>query len=130
MASSEPVWIDLAVAIAVYERQLAEHGGGAGIRDLGALKSALARPLNRWSYGDEDLSDLAAAYAFAVARNRPFVDGNKRSAFVLSLLFLARNGVQVDIPGDEAREAFLALSAGALSEDELAEWFRQRLAAS
>ncbi len=94
-----------------------------------ALKSALARPLNRWSYGDEDLSDLAAAYAFAIARNRPFVDGNKRSAFVLSLLFLARNGVQVDIPGDEAREAFLALSAGALSEDELAEWFRQRLAA-
>jgi death-on-curing protein len=123
----EPIWLDDKIALAVHDRQLAEHGGGTGIRDQGMLESALARPLNRWSYGEADPASLAAAYAFGIARNHPFVDGNKRTAWVLARLFLALNGVALKFEPDDAIRAMLALAAGELSEEEMADWFRQRV---
>lgn len=123
----EPVWLDKAVALAIHDRQLAEHGGGSGVRDAGMLESALARPINRWAYGEDDLAALAAAYAFGIARNHPFVDGNKRTAWVLGRLFLALNGGALAFEPSDAVAAMLALAAGALSEEEMADWFRGRL---
>ena len=90
-----PVWLDAELALAIHERQLAEHGGGIGVRDAGMLDSALARPLNQWNYGEDDMCALAAAYAFGVAKNHPFIDGNKRTAWVLARLFLALNNVRI-----------------------------------
>ena len=124
----EPRWLDEAVALAVHDRQLAEHGGPPGVRDAGMLASALARPVNRWSYGEDDPCALAAAYAFGIARNHPFVDGNKRSAWVLARLFLRLNGQGLAFAEADALATVLALAAGELSEDELADWFRQHLA--
>lgn len=123
----EPLWPDVDVALAVHDRQLAEHGGGAGVRDQGMLESALARPINAWSYGADDPAALAAAYAFGVARNHPFVDGNKRTAWVLARLFLALNGHALRFEAADAIAAMLALAAGELSEEELADWFREHL---
>ena len=124
----EPVWLDVKIALAVHDRQLAEHGGGAGIRDEALLESALARPMNRWHYGEEDLAALAAAYAFGIARNHPFVDGNKRTAWVFGRLFLALNGVSLDFAAEDAIRIMLALAAGNVSEEALADWFRERVA--
>lgn len=126
-ARVEPVWLDADVALAVHDRQLSEHGGGAGVRDPGLIESALARPVNRWSYGDDDLAALAASYAFGVARNHTFVDGNKRTAWVLARLFLALNGVTLAFKPEDAIQAMLALAAGELSEDEMADWFRTHI---
>lgn len=126
-ARVEPLWLDAAEALAVHDRQLAEHGGGGGVRDAGMLKSALARPVNRWSYGEDDPAALAAAYAFGVARNHPFVDGNKRTAWVLARLFLAFNEHELRFEPADAIAAMLALAAGELAEDEMADWFRSRL---
>lgn len=123
----EPVWLDATDALAIHDRQLAEHGGGTGVRDLGLLESALGRPINRWAYGEQDVATLAAAYAFGVARNHPFVDGNKRTAWVLARLFLALNGQRLVFDPDDAIRTVLALAAGDLSEDELADWFRTHL---
>lgn len=123
----EPVWIDSAVALAVHDRQLAEHGGAAGIRDAGALESALARPRNSWSYGVDDPAALAAAYGFGIARNHPFADGNKRTAWVLARLFLRLNGGELTFHAQDAIRTMLALAAGEISEEELADWFRERL---
>ena len=123
----EPVWLDANVALAIHERQLAEHGGGVGVRDEGLLESALGRPINRWAYGEDDLCALAAAYAFGVARNHPFIDGNKRTAWVLARLFLRLNGAVLIFAPEEAIRTVLALAAGELSEAELADWFRGRL---
>ena len=123
----EPAWLDTAVALAVHDRQLAEHGGGTGVRDAGMMESALARPVNRWSYGEDDLATLVAAYAFGIARNHPFVDGNKRTAWVLARLFLALNGATLSFEPDEAIGAMLALASGGLSEEAMADWFRERL---
>jgi death on curing protein len=120
----EPVWLDAEVALAIHDRQLAEHGGGTGVRAPDMLESALGRPVNQWHYGEDDCCALAAAYAFGVARNHPFVDGNKRTAWVLARLFLALNGVTISFPPDDAITTVLALAAGELSEDELADWFR------
>ena len=125
--AAEPIWLDVDIALAVHDRQLAEHGGGSGVRDRGMLASALARPLNRWSYGDADLAFLAAAYAFGIARNHPFVDGNKRTAWVFARLFLALNGVELRFTPEDAITAMVALAAGELSEDELADWLRERV---
>lgn len=122
----EPVWVSLDIALAVHDRQLAEHGGLTGIRDRPGLESALARPINKWSYGETDLSSLAAAYAFGVARNHPFSDGNKRTAWVVANLFLQRNGVTLRYTREEAIQLFMDLAAGQVSEDELSEWFRRR----
>jgi death-on-curing protein len=123
----EPIWLDDKIALAVHDRQLAEHGGGTGIRDQGMLESALARAVNRWSYGEADLASLAAAYAFGIARNHPFVDGNKRTAWVLARLFLALNQVTLKFEPDDAIRAMLALAAGELGEQEMAGWFRERV---
>ncbi|MEK6637032.1 MAG: type II toxin-antitoxin system death-on-curing family toxin [Pseudomonadota bacterium] len=123
----EPVWLDASIAIAIHERQLAEHGGGIGVRDEGLLESALGRPINRWAYGEDDLCALAAAYAFRVARNHPFIDGNKRTAWVLARLFLRLNGAVLIFAPEEAIRTVLALAAGELSEAELADWFRGHL---
>jgi death on curing protein len=99
------------------------------VRDAGALESALARPLNRWAYGDDDRCALAAAYAFGVARNHPFVDGNKRTAWVLARLFLRLNDVEISFAPDDAIATVVALAAGELTEDELAHWLRTHSAA-
>lgn len=121
-------WITVAVAYAIHSEQLAEHGGGEGIRDPGLLESALARPQQLAAYGQPDAADLAAAYAWGIARNHPFVDGNKRMAAVISETFLAVNGQSLQASDAELVVAMLALAAGELSEAELADWFRSRLA--
>ena len=126
----EPKWLDRAVAIAIHDRQLAEHGGGSGLRDEGLLDSALARPINRWANGEDDPAVLAAAYAFGVARNHPFADGNKRTAWVLARLFVAVNGYEMRFEPADAISAMLALAAGQLGEAEMADWFRERIAKS
>lgn len=124
----EPAWLDLADTLAIHDRQLAEHGGGSGVRDQAMLESALARPVNRWFYGEDDPVALAAAYAFGVARNHPFVDGNKRTAWVLARLFLALNGHALRFDQADAINTVLALAAGNLAEEDLAAWFRAGLA--
>jgi death-on-curing protein len=125
----EPVWLDATIALAVHDRQLAEHGGRQGVRDPALLESALARPVNRWGYGDDDRCALAAAYAFGIARNHPFVDGNKRTAWVFARLFLALNGLALRFAPEDAIRAMLALAAGELGEEAIADWFRQRVVA-
>jgi death-on-curing protein len=125
----ELTWLDKAVAVAIHDRQLAEHGGGSGLRGEGLLDSALARPINRWAYGEDDPAALAAAYAFGVARNHPFADGNKRTAWVLARLFIALNGYELRFEPADAIAAMLALAAGELSEAEVADWFRVRIEA-
>ena len=109
----------------MHERQLAEHGGGEGIRDAGLLESALQRPLNKFGYNQPDLFDLAAAYAYGIARNHPFVDGNKRMALVACRTFLLLNGYQLAATGQEKYKTFIGLAAGELDEDALAAWLRE-----
>lgn len=121
------VWIALDVATAAHSEQLSEHGGGEGIRDRGRLESAMARPQNLAAHGASDAADLAAAYAFGIARNPPFVDGNKRTAAVVSETFLAVNGYALGASDAELVVAFMALAAGELAEDELADWFRSHV---
>lgn len=120
-------WLRSETAEAIHDEQLAEHGGGAGVRDNGALLSALARPQNLVAYGNPDAADLASAYAFGVAKNHPFVDGNKRTAWVLARLFLQLNGVNLQFDPVEAVIMMLSLASGELSEDQVAEWFRERV---
>jgi death on curing protein len=124
---AEPIWLDARDANSVHDRQLAEHGGGIGLRDEGLLESALARPINRWNYGVDDPAELGAAYAFGVARNHPFVDGNKRTAWVLARLFLAVNGHKLNFTSEDAIRMMLALAAGELEEEVVSGWFRERL---
>lgn len=125
----EPVWLDARLALAIHDRQLAEHGGPTGVRDPGALESALARPRNRWEYGEDDLCALAAAYAFGVARNHPYSDGNKRTAWVLARAFLLLNSVEIAFRPEDAVATVQSLAAGELTEEELADWFRQHVRA-
>jgi death on curing protein len=122
----EPVWITQALAVAIHERQLAEHGGGSGVRDAGLLQSALARPQQLLTYGGADVDPpaLAAAYAFGIARNHPFVDGNKRAAAVVCELFLQLNGCLLLADDAAMYPVFLGLAAGSVSEAELTEWLR------
>ena len=118
-------WIEESVVWAVHEAQLAEHGGSAGVRDPGLLASALARPLNLAAYdGEADAAALAAAYGFGIARNHPFIDGNKRTAFVCAELFLALNGYQLQAEDANCVSTMLALAAGDLPEAEFAAWLR------
>ncbi|VVT10217.1 type II toxin-antitoxin system death-on-curing family toxin [Erythrobacter sp. EC-HK427] len=126
----EPIWLDARFALAVHDRQLAEHGGASGIRDANALESALSRPVNRWAYGEDELAALTAAYAFGIARNHPFADGNKRTAWVVARTFLRLNGAALSFEQVDAVLTVQALAAGELSEEELADWFRQRIAAT
>ncbi|WP_257547759.1 type II toxin-antitoxin system death-on-curing family toxin [Sphingopyxis sp. DBS4] len=122
-------WVSLETALAAHHEQIAEHGGGSGVRDAALLESAMARPQNLAAYADPDLAALAAAYAFGIARNHPFVDGNKRTALVVSETFLVRNGSWLDATDAELVVTFLALAAGELAEEELADWFRDHLSA-
>ena len=122
------VWVALAVAEAAHLEQLAEHGGGDGVRDARLVDSAMARAQNLTAYGEPDAAALAAAYAFGIARNHPFVDGNKRTAAVVAETFLVLNGYALNATDAELVVAVLALAAGELSEEELADWFRGHLA--
>ncbi|MFU2210067.1 type II toxin-antitoxin system death-on-curing family toxin [Solidesulfovibrio sp. C21] len=119
-------WIDTAVALAIHDQQIAEHGGTAGVRDMGLLGSALARPAQLAAYESPDLFDLAATYAHGIAANHPFVDGNKRTAYVVCMLFLRLHGGRIDAPGSERVIAFEQLGKGALDRDGLALWLRER----
>lgn len=121
------VWLLADVVTAVHEEQLAEHGGGAGVRDTGLLDSALARPLQLAHYGQPDAADLAASYGFGLARNHPFVDGNKRTAFVAVELFLALNGFALDADDAECVLTMLRMAAGQLDEPAFAQWVREHL---
>jgi death on curing protein len=122
------VWLPDAVVLAVHEAQLAEHGGIAGIRDEGLLSSALARPLNLDVYGEKpDAASLAAAYAFGIARNHPFLDGNKRTKFVVMELFLNLNGWILSANDADCISTMFALAAGNLSENLLADWLREHI---
>jgi len=123
------IWIATTVAEAAHGEQLAEHGGPIGVRDPGALDSAMARPRNLALYGEPDLAALAAAYGFGIARNHPFVDGNKRTAAVVMETFLMLNGAALEASDAELVVAIQALAAGELGEDELADWLRQHGAA-
>ena len=120
-----PKWLPPGAVLAMHDRQLAEHGGGEGIRDAGLLESALQRPVNKLAYGEPDLFALAAAYAYGIARNHPFVDGNKRTALVVSLTFLKLNGLRMTSTQAENVAVFLALAAGELDEDALAAWLSE-----
>lgn len=120
-------WVSLEVAQAAHSEQLAEHGGGEGVRDLTLLESAMARPMNVAAYGEPDAAELAAAYAFGIARNHPFVDGNKRTAAVVCETFLVLNGWHLDASDAELVVVFLALAAGELDEEELTGWLREHL---
>jgi len=124
----EPIWLDADIAFAIHDRQLAEHGGPSGVRDHGLLESALAKPVNKWGYGENDLCALAAAYAFGVARNHPFADGNKRTAWVLARTFLVLNDCQLVFDREEAIATVQSLAAGELPEEGLAAWFRDHIA--
>ena len=123
------VWIERTLALAIHERQLAEHGGGSGVRDEGLLESALAKPQQLHAYGDppRDLADLAASLAFGLARNLPFVDGNKRTAHACYRVFLALNDANLVASEEEKYVQMLALAEGTLSEPDFAAWLRPRL---
>jgi len=124
---SEPRWLSRQLVLQIHTEQIAEHGGKAGIRDEGLLESALARAEMKAYYGETDLALLAAAYAFGLARNHPFLDGNKRAAFVAMELFLAKNGFVLTATDQDAVVTFLNLASGDLSEDALALWIRDRM---
>jgi death on curing protein len=124
----EPIWVLDETVLAIHNRQIAEHGGLSGVRDAGALASALGRPKNKLAYGDPDIFELAAAYGFGIATNHPFADGNKRTAYVVSVLFLRLNGYGVEADQDAKYRTFLDLAAGKLAEAELASWFKANCA--
>ena len=121
---SDWIWIGAAVIYAVHNQQLAEHGGSIGVRDAGLLESALARPQNLVAYGEPDVHDLAAAYGYGIARNHPFIDGNKRTAFVAVELFLSLNGFNLTATDVDCVITMLALAAGELREEAFARWLR------
>ncbi|MHB0769928.1 type II toxin-antitoxin system death-on-curing family toxin [Bradyrhizobium sp. 5.13L] len=121
---SEPFWLTRRIVVAIHDEQLAIHGGASGLRDEGMLESALDRPRNRWSYESADLPELAAAYAFDIARNHPFVDGNKRTSLLALYTFLGANGIDFVVPEAEAAAIILSLAAGEVSEESLARWIR------
>jgi len=124
----EPTWLDRAVLEVLHTDQIQEHGGSLGIRDEGLLESALARPQHKWHYDPTtDLSTLAAAYAFGIAKNHPFIDGNKRAALVTLYTFLALNGFELEAPEPEVVSVIVGTADGSLSEEVLASWIRAHL---
>ena len=120
-------WVGLNVVLAIHDRQLAEHGGADGIRDRNAIESALARPLNLAAYGNPDAADLAAAYAYGLARNHGFVDGNKRTAWVTARLFLADNGQRLEFDPLDAIRVVEDVAGSHIDDADLAGWFRRHL---
>lgn len=125
-----PIWLDPEVVVAIHEAQLREHGGMAGTRDAGLLTSALARPANLMAYGTPDACALAAAYGYGLSRNHPFLDGNKRTGFVATELFLRLNGYDLIASDADCVLTMLAVAAGDITEDEFAAWLRQHVQTS
>jgi death-on-curing protein len=123
----EPEWLDLAIVVDVHAEQLALFGGADGMRDIGLLQSALARPVNKFAYGETDVAVLAAAYAFGIARNHPFVDGNKRAAFASIIVFLGLNGFDLTAPPEQATAIMLEVGAGNMDEQALARWIADNI---
>jgi death-on-curing protein len=122
--SAEPKWVTYEQIVAIHSRQLRRFGGAPGLRDEGMLRSALERSANKWHYEQADLPVLAAAYAFGLAKNHAFVDGNKRIAFMAMMVFLRKNGITFAPEPAVATKMFFALAAGEVSEDSLARWIR------
>ena len=123
------IWIEESVVWAIHEAQLAEHGGSVGVRDAGLLVSAMGRPINLAAYGTPDVAACAAAYGYGIARNHPFIDGNKRTAFVCTELFLALNGYALVASDVDCVMIMLAVAAGEMDETEFAAWLRANIAA-
>ena len=123
----EPVWITRAILEVIHDAQLREHGGSTGVRDEGLLDSAMNRPRNKYAYGEQDLSVLAAAYAFGIAKNHAFVDGNKRSSFVAAALFLRMNDLDLDAPEPEVVDVMNRLASGKITEAAFADWVRAHM---
>lgn len=121
---SEPIWLTEALMIDIHAEQLALFGGPAGLRDAGLLSSAIHRPANKYAYGETDLAALAAAYAFGIARNHPFIDGNKRAAFAAMIVFLGLNDIDFLVPETHATAMILEVAAGNVGEDGLTRWLR------
>jgi death-on-curing protein len=121
---NKPLWITYEQAIAIHSRQLRRFGGAPGLRDEGLLRSALERPINKWQYEQASLPELAAAYAFGLAKNHAFVDGNKRIAFMAMTTFLVKNGVAFSPDPAPSTQIILALAAGEVSEESLTRWIR------
>jgi death-on-curing protein len=117
-------WVSEKTALAIHDEQLAEHGGMPGVREMSLVQSALHRPQNSAAYGAPDIADLAAAYAYGISRNHGFLDGNKRTAFVVAYVFLLDQGYELIASDQEAVTTMLAVAAGEISEVELAVWFR------
>ena len=130
--NQEPVWLPIDAVIDLHAEQIAEHGGTSGLRDRGLLESALARPRQLFAYGNPgpDIAELAAAYGFGIARNHPFVDGNKRIGLVCIGAFAELNGMYFDATEHDAYDMMVQLAAGALIEADLARWIRQNLQAN
>jgi death on curing protein len=126
-APDEPLWLTYDQVIAIHSRQLRRFGGAAGLRDDGLLRSALDRPLNKWQYEQASLAALAASYAYGLAKNHAFVDGNKRIAFMTMVTFLRKNGVKFAPDQAQATKIILALAAGEVSEEALARWIGDNL---
>ena len=125
--SVEPEWIESEQALEIHDDVVERHGGSAGVRDMGLLESALARPKNSYGYGETDIFQLAADYAVGIARNHPFIDGNKRTAFSVAGLFLRINGHSLLTPevSEEQISYFESVATGKVSQDELAEFYRE-----
>ncbi|MDJ0534467.1 MAG: type II toxin-antitoxin system death-on-curing family toxin [Xenococcaceae cyanobacterium MO_207.B15] len=121
-----PIWIKEAVVIAIHRRQLAEHGGSDGIRDKGLLKSALSRPKNQLAYGNPTIFDLAAAYGYGIANNHPFIDGNKRTSYVVMRTFLKLNGYDIQASAIEKYQIWMSLANNQINEAELANWIEEK----
>lgn len=128
MAPPEPVWLDRLILETLHDQLILEYGGTPGTRDAGLVESALGRPRNKWLYEENvDLSLLAASYAFGLAKNHGFVDGNKRIAATAMGVFLGLNGLELEAPEPELVSAILAIAKGEWTEDELAAWIRERI---
>ena len=125
--SDEPRWLDVALVLDFHAEQLALFGGPEGVRDKGLLESALARPINKFGYGESDMAALAAAYGFGIAKNHPFIDGNKRTALAAMIVFIGLNQLDVEASPQELSVVVLSLAAGEISEDLLAPWLREHL---
>jgi death-on-curing protein len=124
---NEPEWLNLDIVLDAHAEQLALFGGPDGVRDVGLLDSALARPINKYAYGETDLPALAAAYGFGIARNHPFVDGNKRAAFVSMIMFLGINGFDLVAPSEQATAIMFEVGAGNVDEEALARWIADNM---
>jgi len=125
--NKEPEWLDIDIVLDFHAEQLALFGGADGIRDLGLLESALARPVNKLAYGETAIAALTAAYGFGIARNHPFIDGNKRTALASMIVFLGLNGIDLDVPQEDATAMILSLAAGEITEDLLVNWIADHI---